>query len=112
MAPRVMLNCWLVAMWLWIQSRGRSVVWVLRSRHSFGLLPHFGIGERLGFRSFRSIEYVPPRRRLWSRQDKGLLFCGHYVVKHYKLVSVRRWATKEQAMADHYIPRLGGKYGG
>lgn len=105
MAPRAIANCLIVAVWLWIQSRGRSVIWLLRSRHSFGLLPHFGIGQRLGFRSFRSVEYVPPRNRLWSRQDKGLLFCGHYVVKHYRLVAVRRWATKEQAMADIYFPR-------
>ena len=26
-----------------------------------------------------------------------------YIVEHYKIVSVRRWATKEQALADHYF---------
>lgn len=107
----MMLNCWLVAMWLWIQSHGRSLIWIRRSHSFFGLLPHFGTSERLGFRAFRSVEYVPPRHRLWSRQDKGLLFCGHYVVKHYKLIAVRRWATKEQAIADRYIPHLGSKHG-
>ncbi len=98
-----MLNCWIVAMWLWIQSRGRSLLWIRRSRASSGTLPHFGTVDRTGFRSFRSIEYIPPKNRLWSRQDKGILFCGHYVVEHYRLISVRRWATKEQALADIYF---------
>ena len=64
---------------------------------------HFGTVDRTGFRSFRSIEYVPPKNRLWSRKDKGLFFYGHYVVEHYRLVAVRKWETKEQAIADRYF---------
>lgn len=103
MARRVMLNCWIIAMWLWLQSRGHSYAWIRRSHSFFGLIPHFGHSERIGFRSFRSIEYIPPKGRLWSRDDLALIFHGHYAVTHFRIVSVRRWATKEQALADHYF---------
>lgn len=105
MAPRVMLNCWLVAMWLWLLSHGKTYIWIRRSHSFLGLIPHFGHSERMGLRAFRSIEYLPPKGRLWSRADKGVLFCGHYVVTHYKVLAVRRWATKEQALADIYFPK-------
>jgi hypothetical protein len=105
MARRALLNCWLVAMWLWLEARGRSYMWVRRAHSFFGLLPHFGYAERTGLRSFRSIEYRPPKGRLWSKDDLGLVFRGHYAVTHFKVVSVRRWATREQALADIYFPK-------
>jgi hypothetical protein len=97
------LNCWIVAMALWASSHGHQYAWVRRSRTFFQMLPHFGYAERVGLRSFRSIEYHPPRGRLWSADDCGLFFSGHYVVVHHRIVSIRRWATKEQALADHYF---------
>jgi len=100
---RAKLNCLIVAVWLWLEARGRSYLWLRRANSFFGLLPHFGNSERIGFRSFRTIEYRPPNGRLWSKDDLGLMFRGHYAVTHFKMVSVRRWATKEQAMADHYF---------
>lgn len=105
MTKRVMLNCWLVAMWLWINAHGRTYIWLRRSHSFYGLIPHFGHAERMGLRKFRSIEYRPPKGRLWSRTDKGLLFFGHYAVMHYEVVAVHRWATKEQAIADIYFPK-------
>lgn len=103
MARHVMLNCWVAAMWLWLQYHGKSYAWVRRSHAFWGLIPHFGVAERMGFRRFRSIEYRPPKGRLWSADDWGLIFSGHYVVVHYRVLAVRRWATKEQALADHYF---------
>lgn len=111
MARKVMLNCWLVAMWLWLECHGKSYVWIRRSHDFAGLIPHFGHSERVGFRRFRSIEYRPPKGLRWSLDDLVIVFRGHYVVAHYQLVSVRRWASKEQALADHYIPHLGSKHG-
>ena len=105
MSKRTMLNCWFVAMWLWLHTFGRQYVWMRRA-HSFrGLLPHFGYSERTGLRRFRSIEYRPPKGRLCSKDDLAIVFFGHYVVTHYQIVSVRRWATREQALADHYFPK-------
>lgn len=98
-----MLNCWIAAMWLWLQYQGRSYAWIRRSHAFFGLIPHFGYAERVGFRRFRSIEYIPPKDKLWTASDCGLVFSGHYLVVHHKVVAVRRWATKEQALADHYF---------
>ncbi|MBP6070698.1 MAG: hypothetical protein KA507_02935 [Candidatus Accumulibacter sp.] len=103
MARRAMLNCWLVAMWLWIQFRGHGWAGVRRS-HSFkGLIPHFGYAERTGFRRYRSIEYIPPKSRLWTSEDMALIFSGRYVVVHYKAIAVHTWVTKEQALADYYF---------
>ena len=56
-------------------------------------------------RCFRSIEYRPPKGRRWSQDDFVLAFAGHYVVVHHEIVAVRRWATKEQAIADKYFPK-------
>ena len=64
--------------------------------------PHFGIAERAGWRTLRIIEYVPPKRALWTRRNCLVLFEGHYRVWHVRVAAVRRWATREQALADHY----------
>ena len=98
-----MLNCWLVAMWLWIQFRGHGWAGVRRSPSFLGLVPHFGYAERTGFRRYRSIEYIPPKSKLWTADDMALLFSGRYVVVHYEAIAVHTWATKEQALADHYF---------
>lgn len=105
MSKRALLNCWLVAMWLWLQSHGKQYAWLRRSHAFNGLIPHFGYSERTGLRRFRSIEYRPPKGRLWSEDDLGLIFSGHYVVIHHEIIAVRRWATREQALADHYFPK-------
>ena len=103
------LNCWLAAMLLWIQHRGRNWTGVRRS-HSFrGLIPHFGYAERTGFRRCRSIEYRPPKGRLWSKDDIGVVFAGEYVVLHYQLVQVDRCETRDQALASHYFPKKNKK---
>lgn len=105
MTARAYLNCWIVAMWLWLSAHGKTYIWLSRAHAFRGLIPHFGHSERLGLRYFRSIEYRPPKNRLWSADDLILIFNGHYVVTHYRIVAVRRWATKEQALADHYFPK-------
>ena len=45
----------------------------------------------------------PPKNRLWTEEDLGIVFSGEFVVTHYRLIAVRRWETKEQALADHYF---------
>jgi len=97
------MNCWIVAMWLWLAAGGHPYSWVRRSHAFRGLIPHFGYSERTGFRYYRSIEYRPPKNRLWTEEDLGIVFSGEFVVTHYRLIAVRRWETKEQALADHYF---------
>ena len=103
MARRTMLNCWIVAMWLWLQFHGHGWAGVRRSHSFLGLVPHFGYAERTGFRRYRSIEYIPPKSKLWTADDMALIFSGRYVVVHYEAIAVHTWATKEQALADHYF---------
>ena len=97
------LNCWIVAMWIWLAARGHTYAWIRRSHAFFGLVPHFGHAERLGFRVFRSIEYRPPKNRRWTKDDFVLAFSGYYLVVHYRVIAVRRWENKEQALADYYF---------
>lgn len=104
MSLRRMSNCWLVAMSLWLASRGREYSIVRRSRHFSGLLPHFLYGSRAGWRYIKVIEYIPPKNQRW-RHDFVLCFPGSYRVWHFRVESVRRWATKEQALADFYFKR-------
>ncbi len=99
---RAKLNCWIVAMWLWAATRFRQYAWVSRSHSLKGWLPHFGYAERRRWRNMMVIEYIPPRRRLWSLSDLGCVFSGHYRVWHFRVLAVRRFSTKEQAMADRY----------
>lgn len=103
MGKRARLNCLIVAMWLWLLSSGRTYIWLRRSHAFYGLIPHFGHAERMGLRKFRAIEYRPPKGRRWSKDDFVLAFNGHYVVVHYRVLAIRRWATKEQALADIYF---------
>lgn len=100
-----MLNCWIVAMWLWLLSHGRRYLWVIRS-HSFrGLIPHFGVAERCGWRYLRAIEYIPPKSKLWTSKNVLIAFDGSYRVWHFRVEAVRRFATKEQALMDFYLGR-------
>ncbi len=95
-------NCWIVAMWLWAASEMKSYAWIRRSYAFLRAIPHFGVAEAIGWRYLRTIEFIPPKRRLWTRKNWLLCFEGSYRVCHFRLVAVRRWATKEEALADLY----------
>lgn len=100
MTRRVLLNCWLAAMWIWIAGHCRHYVWVTRS-HSFrGKVPHFGNADARRWRSLRVIEYIPPKRELWTPRNKLILFDGEYRVWHLRLVAVRRFKHRNQALED------------
>jgi len=102
MSARRYLNCWLAAMWLWLANRGVQYAWIRRSHAFRGLIPHFGYSERYGLRSYRSIEYRPPKGQRWTRRDFVIGFDGYWLVTSYRLVDVRRFATKEEAMHHFY----------
>jgi len=95
-------NCWLVAMWLWVAGLCRQYAWVRRSRSFRGAIPHFGIAEARGWRHVRVIEFIPPKNALWTPRNWLLMFEGHYRVTHLRVMSVRRYATREEALADTY----------
>jgi hypothetical protein len=90
------LNCWLVALWLWLASRGRAYLWVRRSLHFGGWMAHFGTAHPAGRRGLYVVEYVPPKSRLWSRDNFVLLFRGRYRVWHFRAGNVRSFATMAQ----------------
>lgn len=99
---RVMLNCWLVAMWLWLLGHCRQYAWIRRSHAFRGLIPHFGFAEQCGWRYLRVIEYIPPKRVLWSRRNLLFAFDGCYRVWHFRLQAVRKHPTKAMALNDFW----------
>lgn len=99
-SPRLMLNCVIAALWLWLGSKGKQYIWARRSHAFAGVIPHTGYSERVGLRGYRSIEYRPLKNRRWSRSDCVILFDGQWIVSHYKLVAVRRHLTHEMALND------------
>ena len=104
MSLRRLSNCWLVAMSLWLASRGREYSIVRRSRHFSGLLPHFLYGGRAGWRYFKVIEFVPIKDLETGKRSRLLFwFPGKFRVIHCRVESVRCWATKEQARDDFYF---------
>lgn len=94
---RPLLNCWIVAMWLWAVSRLRAYVWTRRSIHFRGLVPHFGTAHPAGWRRAHVVEYIPPKRDLWTPRNFLVLFSGSYRVWEFRAVRVRRFSSLQAA---------------
>lgn len=97
------LNCWIVAMWFWLAGFGYQYAWVRRSHVFKQLILHFGYTERTGFRTYRSIEYVPPKGMLWSKSDSGICFSGEYIVTYFELKEIKRFQSREEALAARKV---------
>ena len=95
---RDLLNCWLVAMWFWGHALAACPVAVRRS-HVFALVPHFVATLPGRWRHFLAVEFIPPRRRRWTRDDFVLLFRGRYRVTEYRAVSVQWFDSRAEVMA-------------
>lgn len=96
---RIPLNCLIVALWLWFRSRGRAYLWVRRSLHFAGLVPHAGTAHVAKDGTLMVVEYVPPKNDLWTRKNMLVLFDGTYRVWEMRPVSVRRFKTMEEVTA-------------
>lgn len=96
MRPR--LNCWLVAMWLWWTRRhARNYAWVRRSEAFGGLIPHFGYAELTEDGHLLVIDYIPPKGRLWSKDNFILAFKGSYRATLFHRESSRTFQTLTEA---------------
>lgn len=102
---RPLLNCWIVSIWLWVASRGRSLLWMRRSLHFLGLIPHSGTAHHGGWRRMYLTEYIPCKAALWSRRNFVLLFEGRYRVWEFRAVRCRSFRT----MAEVRKHLRGGK---
>lgn len=78
----------------WWHTRAACPVAIRRS-HAFWWFPHFVATLPGRWRRFYSVEYVPPRRKRWTREDFVMLFRGRYRVTEYRVVSVRWFDTRE-----------------
>ena len=87
-------------MWIWAAGMFRHYAWVTRS-HSFkGMIPHFGAARPSRWKTLKVVEYIPPKRDLWTPRNKLLLFAGTYRVWHFRISRVTRHATHRAAMKE------------
>lgn len=87
-------------MWIWAASMFRQYAWVRRSHAFRGTIPHFGAARHGRWKSLKVIEYIPPKKKLWTRKNMLLLFDGSYRVWHFRIYRVRRHKTHRAAMED------------
>lgn len=92
------LNCLIVALWLWLASWGRAYLWVRRSLHFKGLIPHAGTAHVMDDKVV-VIDYVPPEEALWTRRNMVVLFDGTYRVREMGVVAEHRFKTMGEVRA-------------
>lgn len=85
---RDFLNCWIVAMRVWLRDKGVYPV-AIRSSHAWWFVPHFIATFPSRWRHFHAVEFVPPRRVRWSGLDFVVLFRGRYRVVEYRAVTIK-----------------------
>ncbi len=98
-APRRhLLNCLIVAALLWVATlKYKTYLFTRRSLHFRGLIPHAGVASSQRYRRLVVVEYVPPKSRLWSRDNFLLLFRGRYRVWEFRAVRSRTVGTLNEA---------------
>lgn len=99
-------------MWFWLYWRAKHPVGVRRS-HAWWWVPHFIVTVPSRWGSFCAVEYVPPKRRRWSRDDMVILFRGKYRVVEYTVTKVLWFNTKKQVLnwhTNHVAKDASGNY--
>lgn len=100
---RLPLNCLIVAGWLWLASffsKGRRYVFFRRSYKFKGAIPHSGVSESFAWKTMSVIEYIPNKQEFPSWRNFLVLFFGRYRVWRMRVVAVRRFRTRDEAL--HY----------
>ena len=92
------LNCLVVALWLWLRSRGRAFLWVRRSLHFKGLVPHAGTAHVMGDQVV-VVDYVPPKGVLWTRHNMVVFFDGTYRVRELTVSAEHSFKTMAEVQA-------------
>lgn len=88
------LNCWIVAMRMWVRHRAHTAIWVKRSRRFHGLIPHFGTLEHVGGRTVVIQDYIPPLNELGTKENLVVCFQGTHRVTVLRVTQVKRFATE------------------
>jgi len=98
---RKLLNCWIVALWLWLPSLGGGARRYLFARTSYafkGRVLHAGVGQGVGWRSLSIVELVPNKHEFPSLDNFLVLFRGRYRVWRLRIEEVRRFDTQAEAL--------------
>ncbi|MBR0568353.1 hypothetical protein J5J83_19705 [Azoarcus sp. L1K30] len=80
-------------MWFWAIGWFKGYAWTRRSLHFAGMVPHFGTAHQGGLRQLFALEYIPPKRDLWTPRNMLLFFSGAYRVWEFRAVRVKRFRT-------------------
>ena len=105
MARRALLNCWLVAMWLWLASLGHRRRRYIFTRLSYafrGKVPHFGAAEAPRWKLLTVVEFIPIKAEFGTRRNWLVLFRGRYRVWRLRVDAVRRFDSRAEALAFAY----------
>lgn len=91
-----MLNCWIVALWMWGSSRFRTALWIKRSQSFRGLVGHTGTIEQIKGRAFAVIQYIPRKQLLGTRRNLLVVFDGRYRVTVVRAQYTRTFDTLDE----------------
>lgn len=101
MGPKL-LNCVIVALFLWLRAHGRTGLGVKRSVALHGVVPHFFHVKERGD-NLVVVDYIPRKRKRSFVDEQGdsvFLFHGLYRVRVYALVSIATSDTLFGAYRD------------
>lgn len=102
------LNCLIVALKLWIKSKGRWILGTRRSESFKGMIPHFVV-IREKEQGCSLIDYIPQERKtkVLDDGDSLCLFDGVYRIREYSLT--KETLTPSLKEFNNILPEKGGK---
>jgi len=98
---RKLLNCWIVALWLWLTSlfNGTHRYFWTRESYSFkGRVLHAGVAQGVAWKTLSIVELVPNKHDFPSFDNFLFLFRGRYRVWRFRVEEVKRFDTEAEAL--------------
>lgn len=99
---RPLLNCWLVALHLWIISlfsKARRYLFFRQSYSFSGMILHAGVAQGVDWKTLTIVEFVPTKPEFGTLRNFMLLFRGRYRVWELRAVKSRRFDSLDDALA-------------
>lgn len=97
-----MLNCWIVALHLWLTSlfsKARRYFFFRQSYSFEGVILHAGVAQGVNWKTLTVVELVPNKSEFGTLQNFLLLFRGRYRVWELRAVKARRFDSLDDALA-------------
>lgn len=105
---RKLLNCWIVAAYLWISAlkgKGRRYIWFRPSTSFHGVILHAGVAQGVRGRSLVVVEFIPIKAEFGTWKNFLILFRGQFRVWKFSTKKVCRFDTIEDALKFADFPK-------